>query len=81
MKRKDIQHVQKMVDKIVSDMLTQDELKKMKWKALDGATFKLNDEHRKQFFEYILSEAEEYSSGHSMRYTILKAAVKATITS
>lgn len=61
-------------------VLTKDILCSIKWFCLnDGKldTKSLTKEQIKTIAQFMVSEAETYSSGHSMRYTIMKDFVRA----
>lgn len=62
--------------------LGEKELAALKWACLSPEHHgsinpkELTPKQKKQLLEYAFKEAETYSSGHSMRYTILRDVVK-----
>ena len=58
--------------------LTEDELMNLKHAAFKNADLsKLSEKQKKQLIAYAISEAEKYSSTHSMRFTIMQDVCKA----
>ena len=57
--------------------LTEDILKELLSRALDGQNLRLNETETEEFMIYAMKRAEEYHNTHSMRYTIMRDATRA----